>query len=80
MLNIFDFTQSVDIDFIRMLISKKNKKYLEIIKEILIVGFIEDEESNKIILNENEYKVLKLSVKELSNEIEDVFFEEDLDI
>ena len=80
MLNIFDFTQSVDIDCIRMLISKKNKKYLEIVKEILIVGFNEDEESQKIILNENEYKVFKLSIKELSNEIKDVMFEDDIDL
>lgn len=80
MLNIFDFAKNAEIDFICMLISKKNKKYLEIIKEILIVGFNEDEQENKMILNNNEYKILKLAVKELSNEIEDVVFDDNLDI
>lgn len=73
MINIFDFTASVGIDSICMLISTENKLYSEIIQEMLIVGFSELE---NIIINENEYKVMKMNLNELSNEVEDLLFQD----
>lgn len=77
MLNIFDFTVSVGINSICMLISTANELYYEIIQEMLIVGFSELE---NITINENNYKIMKMNLNELSNEIEDVLFQENFEI
>ena len=74
MLNIFEFAQNVDIDCIQLLIAKKNIQYFEIIKQMLIVGFIEEEKLENVKINGDYFKVLKMPMSSLSNEVEDVLF------
>ena len=74
MLNIFEFAQNVDIDCIQLLISKKNIQYFEIIKQMLIVGFTEEEKLENVKINDDYFKILKMPMSSLSNEVEDVSF------
>ena len=76
MLNIFEFAQNVDIDCIQLLIAKKNIQYFEIIKQMLIVGFIEEEELENVKINGDYFKILKMPMSSLSNEVEDVPFQD----
>ena len=74
MINLLDFTQKVGIDTIYFLVAKKNKQYLRIIQDLMIVGFEADENVKNTTIDGNVYKILKMPIKEESDEIEEVMF------
>ena len=74
MINLLDFTQKVGIDTIYFLVAKKNKQYLRIIQDLMIVGFETDENVKNTTIDGNVYKILKMPIKEESDEIEEVMF------
>ena len=74
MINLLEFTQKVGIDTIYFLVAKKNKQYLRIIQDLMIVGFEADENFKNTTIEGSVYKILKMPIKEESDEIEEVMF------
>lgn len=73
MINLLEMTRKVGIETIYFLVAKKNEQYLKIVQDLMIVGFEVDEKNKSINIEGNSYKVLKLSVKEQDDEIEEIF-------
>ena len=72
LLNILEFSISLGINKISLLISKKNSQYLNILQDMMIVGFSPENNSHKISIDEKEYKILKMNVKDICQEIKEV--------
>ena len=73
MINLLEFAQKVEIETIYFLVAKKNKEYIKIVKDLTIIGFEMDEKTKSVSIEGNSYKVLRLSVKDQDEEIEEVF-------
>ena len=74
MINLFEFTQKVGIDFIYFLVATKNQQYLRIIKDLMIVGFEVEENVKNTSIDGQVYKILKMPISEEPEEIEEVMF------
>ena len=74
MINIIEFSLNVEIDFIYLLINKANKHYINIIQDMMIVGFKCEENLPCVNIDGNVYKRLKMSIKDISNEIKEISF------
>ena len=72
LINILEFSISIGIDKICLLISKANKQYINIIQDMMLVGFKPEETRNKIKIDKNEYKILKMSIKDICQEIQEI--------
>ena len=72
LINILEFSISLGIDKICLLISKLNKQFLNIIQDMLIVGFKSEKILKRITIDENEYKMLKMLIKDMNQEIKEV--------
>ncbi len=72
LLNILEFSISLGINAISLLISKKNKQYLNILQDMMIVGFSLEDNTHKISIDEKEYKILKMNVKDICQEIKEI--------
>ena len=72
MMNLLEFAQKVCIDTIYFLVSKKNQQYIKIVQDLITIGFELDEKTKTVNIEGNTYKVLKLSVKEQDEEIEEI--------
>ena len=73
MINLLDLAQKVGIDTIYFLVAKKNEQYIKIVQDLMIIGFELDEKTKTVNIEGNNYKVLKLPVKEQDEEIEEIF-------
>ena len=73
MINLLEFAQKVEIETVYFLIAKKNQEYIKIVKDLTIIGFEMDEKTKSVNIEGNSYKVLRLSVKDQDEEIEEVF-------
>ncbi len=72
LINILQFSISIGIDKICLLISKKNKQYLNIIQDMILVGFKPEENLNKIKIDKSEYKLLKMPINDICQEIKEI--------
>ena len=72
LLSILDFAISIEIETIYLLVSKSNNHYLNIIKDMLIVGFQIEKDLPKINIDGNVYKSLKMSMKDVFKEIKEI--------
>ena len=72
LINILEFSISLGIDKICLLVSKINSQYLNIIQDMLIVGFKPEENLKKIKIDGKEYKILKMSIKDICQEIKEI--------
>ena len=73
MINLLELAQKVGIDTIYFLVAKKNEQYIKIVQDLMIIGFELDEKTKIVNIEGNNYKVLKLPVKEQDEEIEEIF-------
>ena len=74
LINIIDFSKSVGINFIYILICKKNTKYLNIVQDMSIVGFESEKNFPVFNIDGNIYKSLKMPIKDISQEIQQINF------
>ena len=74
LINIIDFSKSVGIDFIYILICKINTKYLNIVQDMSIVGFESEKNFPVFNIDGNIYKSLKMSIKDITQEIQQINF------
>jgi hypothetical protein len=73
MINLLEFAQKVEIETVYFLVAKKNQEYIKIVKDLTIIGFEMDEKTKSVNIEGNSYKVLRLSIKDQDEEIEEVF-------
>ena len=72
LINILQFSISLGIESLCLLIPKSNKKYFEIIQDMIIVGFKIDKIHPKITIDGNVYKLLKMPIKDIYQEIREI--------
>lgn len=72
LINILEFSISVEIDIIYLLVGKTNEQYINIIQDMIIVGFEYEDNLPVITIDGNVYKRLKMSIKDISKEIEEI--------
>ena len=72
LINILEFSISIGIDSICLLVSKSNNKYINIVQDMIIVGFKLDEKFSKITIDGIAYKILKMSIKDIDQEIKEI--------
>ena len=72
LINILEFSISLGIDKICLLVSKINSQYLNIVQDMLVVGFKPEENLKIIKIDGKEYKILKMSIKDICQEIKEI--------
>ena len=72
LINILDFSNSIKIETIYILINKSNKYFINIIQDMLIVGFEIGKNFPLFIIDGNIYKALKMSIKDTKQEIKQI--------
>lgn len=74
MMNLMDFVQKTKINTIYFLLNRKNGQYVKILQGMLTVGFEYEEKLKKVEIDGGVYKVLKMNMKDVPDEIEEVDF------
>ena len=74
LINILDFSNSVKIETIYILINKTNKYFVNIIQDMLVVGFKYEKNIPLFNIDGNIYKALKMSLKDTKQEIIQIKF------
>ena len=69
LINILDFSKAIEIDNVFILINKKNKQYIKIVKDMLIVGFELVKKFPLMTIDGYLYITLKMSIKDIKQEI-----------
>ena len=72
LINILDFSNSIGISVIYILINKRNKNYKNLIQDMLIVGFNFDKNFPNFTIDGQVYKPLKMSIKDITQEIKQI--------
>ena len=72
LINILEFSISIGIDSICLLISKSNNRYINIIQDMIIVGFKFDEKYPKTTIDGIVYKILRMPIKDIDQEIREI--------
>ena len=72
LINILDFSNSIKIETIYILINKSNKYFVNIIQDMLIVGFEIGKNFPLFTIDGNIYKALKMSIKDTKQEIKQI--------
>ena len=72
LINILDFSNSIKIETIYILINKSNKYFINIIQDMLIVGFEIGKNFPLFTIDGNIYKALKMSIKDTKQEIKQI--------
>jgi hypothetical protein len=73
-LNLMSFAQKLSIKNLILLLDRKNKDYVKILQGMMTVGFKHDTIMKTSKLGEKEYKVLKMVMKTVSDDIEEIPF------
>jgi hypothetical protein len=73
-MNIMDFANKMSIKNIILLIERKNKDYVKILQGMMTVGFGNDINLKMTKISGKDYKVLKMTLKGVSEEIEEIAF------
>ena len=74
LINILDFSNTINLDFIYILINKINKQYKKFLHDLLLIGFALEKKCPDITIDGNIYKSLKISIKDINQEIEQIDF------
>ena len=74
LINILDFSNTINLDFIYILINKINKQYKKFLHDLLLIGFALEKKFPDITIDGNIYKSLKISIKDINQEIEQIDF------
>ena len=72
MIKILEYSINEKIDSIYLFIEKTNKNYYKILQDMKIVGFILDDNLGRFMISNNMYKVLKMSIKDINQEVKEI--------
>lgn len=73
-MNIMDFADKMCIRNIILLIERKNKDYVKILQGMMTVGFGNDNNCKMTKIGGKDFKILKMTLKSVSEEIEEIAF------
>jgi len=73
-INMMDFTEKMSIKNIVLLLDRKNQDYVKILQGMMTVGFVNEEKMKTTKLGEKIFKVLKMTLKQIQDEIEEIAF------
>ena len=74
MLTLFQFAQKVVIDRIFLLLSVKNPNYILLLQQMMTCGYETCKELRSTTIDNVAYKVLKVEIKDISGNIEEIGF------
>ena len=69
LINILDFVNSIGIDYIYILINQNNKSFVNIMQDMILVGFEFGKEYPLFTIDGHIYKALKMSINDIKQEI-----------
>ena len=72
LINILEFSNSIGIDYIYILINKKNHNFINILQDMLIVGFKFGKNFPLFTIDGTIYKALQMSIKDIKQEIKQI--------
>ena len=73
-MNLMDFAQKLSIKNLILLIDRKNKDYVKILQGMMTVGFGNDINFKMTKIGSKDYKILKMTLKVVPEEIEEITF------
>jgi len=73
-MNIMDFATKMSIKNIILMIDRKNKDYVKVLQGMMTVGFSTDSNVKMTRVGGKDYKVLKMTLKSVPEEIEEIAF------
>jgi len=74
LMNFMEFAQKMSIKNILLLLDRKNKDYIKIMQGMMTVGFSNDSNMKMTKLSGKDYKILKMTLKNNPEEIEEIAF------
>jgi len=73
-MNFIDFAQKMNVKNLIMLLDRKNKDYVKILQSMMTVGFSTDKNLTSVKICDLDYKVLKMTVSNVQQEVEEIAF------
>jgi len=73
-MNIMEFAQKMSIKNVVLLLDRKNKDYVKILQGMMTVGFTNDNHFKFSKIAGKEYKILKMTLKNVLEEVEEIIF------
>ncbi len=73
-MNLMEFAQKMSIKNVVLLLDRKNKDYVKILQGMMTVGFANDNNYRITKIGGKEYKILKMTLKNVQEEVEEVVF------
>lgn len=74
MTNFMEFANKICVKAIIILLSNKNKEYYNLLMDLLTFGFVRDEKMPITTIENKQFKVLKMNISQVPEEIEEVEF------
>ena len=69
-----EFANKICVKAIIILLSNKNKEYYNLLMDLLTFGFVRDEKMPITTIENKQFKVLKMNISQVPEEIEEVEF------
>jgi hypothetical protein len=73
-MNMMEFAQKMSIKNVVLLLDRKNKDYVKILQGMMTVGFVNDNNYKVTKIGGKDYKILKMSLKNVPEEVEEIIF------
>ena len=73
-MNIMEFAQKMSIKNVVLLLDRKNKDYVKILQGMMTVGFTNENNYKFTKIGGKEYKILKMTLKNVQEEVEEIIF------
>ena len=73
-MNLMEFAQKMSIKNVVLLLDRKNKDYVKILQAMMTVGYTNDSKYKVTKIGGKEYKIMKLTLKNVPEEVEEIIF------
>lgn len=73
-MNMMEFAQKMSIKNVVILLDRKNKNYVKILQGMMTVGFVNDNNHKISKIGGKDYKILKMTLKNIPDEVEEIIF------
>ena len=74
LMNLLEFAKKMMVTNIFLLLDRKNRDYIKILQSMMTIGFVNDSVIKTAKVQEKDYKMLKLEIKNDNNVIEEIAF------
>jgi len=73
-INLMEFAQKMSVKNLALLLDKKTRDYVKILQGMMTVGFENDTQQKVVKVLNKDYKLLKMSLPTVSEQIEEIAF------